>query len=368
MKIVINCDLLDTNAAGTKIYLTAILKELAKTAWRKEILCLHKSPNPFFASNNLSELIVPDKANIPGYSTYRLFYKIPRLIKKLNPKAVWEPSHFGPFRLPSRIKQITTIHDLSPITHPKLHTFMGSFPQRLLLPKTLERADVIISPSHFTKKEITRVYPQLNADKIQVIHLAPQSGLEITKNKQFLVEERLSTPYLLMVATLEPRKDHRTLIRAFETLSHQYPELSLVLAGTSGWKNKDIKAQIKQSLCSPKIRLVSSLTANQLSQLYSHCLVAVSTSSYEGFGLPVLEAMRLKVPVVSSNIASHREIGQKSVVYFDSGNDIHLSNKINQLLTEELNQKTEAAYKRSLSFSWSKHVASLQEIFSSVCN
>jgi len=298
MHITILADAIDNQNAGVHYYLKNLIENLLKIDKKNKYSFIHCRGNPFF--DQTEHHIIPQTKG-PGTETIRRFHKIPKLIKKINPDAVWQPCHIGPFNIPPEIKRIVTIHDLTPILFPQFHTPRGKIIHRLLLGKTLKNADLILTPSKTTKKDIENHYKTSAQIKVTPLGVnQPQ-----TSTKPYFKE-----PYFLCLGTIEPRKNLEMLIDAF--LELDLPQ-KLVLAGAKGWKNSRILEKIKH----PKIHLLTNINEEEKTALYTHADAFVYPSIYEGFGLPPLEAMSHETPVICSTGGSLKEYFSDHALMFD---------------------------------------------------
>ncbi len=212
-------------------------------------------------------------------------------------------------------KLVTTIYDISFLTMPECHTERN---RRFCLKGTLDAvryADCIIAISNHGKQELIK-YFDVDPDKIVVTHLAAKDifapcGME--EQNRVLKKYRISRDFIFFVGSFEPRKNIVTLIRAYanlpENIKMQHP---LVIAGGKGWLNFEIDALIK-SLPPDQIRRIGYVDEQDLPGLYSAAAVFVYPSLYEGFGLPILEAMSCGAPVITSNTSSMPEISGDAV-------------------------------------------------------
>lgn len=298
MHITILADAIDNQNAGVHYYLKNLIENLLKIDKKNKYSFIHCKENPFF--NDKEHYIIPQTKG-PGTETIRRFHKIPKLIKDLKPNAVWQPCHIGPFNIPSKIKRIVTIHDLTPILFPQFHTARGKIIHRLLLGKTLKNADLILTPSKTTKRDIQNHY-KTNA-KITVTPL----GVDKPKTN---IKPYFKKPYILYLGTIEPRKNLEILIDAFLELN--LPQ-KLILAGAKGWKNSRILKKAKH----PRINLLTNISEEKKAALYTHADAFVYPSIYEGFGLPPLEAMSYRIPVICSTGGSLKELYSNHALMFD---------------------------------------------------
>jgi len=147
MHICILADVIDNQNAGIHHYTKNLIENLLKLDRKNRYSFIHQKENIFF--KNTENYIIPSKKGF-GNETYRKFFKIPKLIKKLKPDMVLEPCHIGPFNIPKNIKRVTIIHDLTPIIFPNFHIKKSTIIHKLLLGKIIKNADMIITPSENT--------------------------------------------------------------------------------------------------------------------------------------------------------------------------------------------------------------------------
>jgi len=179
-------------------------------------------------------------------------------------------------------------------------------------------ARAIIVPSHAVKREVCD-HLQIDSPKIAVIPEAAREAFQqITTTETESVRRRLAIEddFILFVGTIEPRKNLLTLVRAFEEIvrsDSRRPQL--VIAGATGWLSQDVFAYVQAAGISDRIRFVGYLADDDLRALYSACRTFVYPSLYEGFGLPLLEAMACGAPVITSDTPSIREtVGEAALL------------------------------------------------------
>lgn len=223
----------------------------------------------------------------------------PLWARRDNLDCFWSPRHHLPL-LPGGMPSVVTVHDLVWLKVPETMAFGAVFLERLLMPRALERADQIIAVSRATARDLEEEFPKL-AGKVEIIPLAAKR-----------VERTLycgpESPFALFVGTIEPRKNLARLIDAFAVL-HATGELSLDLhvVGGWGWKSAELRRRI-ESANYPWLVFRGTLTDRELAAEYSGCKFLVAPSLYEGFGLPLLEAMSFGKAVITSSVSSMPEV------------------------------------------------------------
>jgi len=350
MKIVFLADALDTQKAGIQQYCKGLLGALDALNTNHQLYVVR--PNAKHQFKNITEIEIKINQNIPLHQRWRQFTSIPKKLNKIKPCVVMELAHFGPFNLPSSIKRVTFIHDISPVVYPKWHPFSSTIAHRLLLKSILKKTSLILTNSYFSKSEIVRKYPFVE-NKIKVTHLGCSINLNQLTSKDLLAEILVRKPYFLYVGTLEPRKNILTLIKAFELYQSKHQQnINLVLAGSWGWKYKSIKAAIQQSPSKKDIICTGYISEAQKIQLIKNAKAFIYPSLYEGFGIPVIEAMRLGCPIICSNIDTLKEVAGDKAFYFNRIDALDLCNKM-RIVSNLINiDQKKALIRHSEQFTW----------------
>jgi len=207
----------------------------------------------------------------------------------------------------SRRPTVVTIHDLSLLLHSEVHEQQLVQRARWRLPLMAKSASKIITPSNSVKAEVCEAFA-VNPDKVAVTPEAPRPEFRRREDPELLQRLGIDEDFVLFVGTIEPRKNLRRLVDAFDQLLRT-TSLSpkLVIAGGQGWLMDDFASSIKQKGLEDRVCLTGYLEDEDLCALYSSCATFVYPSLYEGFGLPPLEAMACGAPVITSRIPSLME-------------------------------------------------------------
>jgi glycosyltransferase involved in cell wall biosynthesis len=233
-------------------------------------------------------------------------------------------------------------------------------------------ADFIIAVSQATRDDVTRYYGRREQMKV-IYHgvdhgrfYAPTGEEKEQARKALAVSfPQLRTPYLLYVGQLQPRKNLLRLIEAFARLKSQQKELSLVIAGGHGWLNKPIGEAIKRSRAARDIVRLGVVSDVQLAQLYWQAEVFVLPSLYEGFGMPVLEAMAAGCPVVCSATSSLSEVAGGAAVLIDPSSVESLAAGLKEALTAR-DSLSRGGIARAREFTWEKTAAETLAVITSL--
>lgn len=253
---------------------------------------------------------------------------------------------------------VVTVHDLAIYSNPSWFPSQ-IFSTRLLVPQALRRAKRVIAVSQFTKQELKNIF-NVPSKKITVVYEGVSTEKIDLKDKNIDVRRKFGLPskYLLFVGTLESRKNLPGLIDAYAALLKTKPNLlaslPLVLAGGIGFNGDDVLEKIRGLGLQHEVRYIGYVTHNEKLNLMAHATAFVFPSLHEGFGLPVLEAMNLGTPVVTSNITALPEVVANAALQLDPQNTAEIAAGIERILTDAKlrRQLTAAGLQRAKAFSW----------------
>ena len=308
--------------------------------------------------------------HIPGVRRARAGLQNKRIaaaLAKVEDSVYWQPNFIlGEARGPSMV----SVYDLSHVRYPHFHP-----PERLRwlekgLSSTLERVDQVITVSHFSKAEIIAVYG-FPAARIQVVYPGVSDRFRYRYSAHELAAVRklykLPQQYLLSLGTLEPRKNLKGLLQAYtrlpSSLRQQFP---LVLAGGQGWNHAETDDLIARLASKGELLKLGYVPQALLPQLYQNASAFAYVSLYEGFGMPVAEAMASGVPVISSNCASMPEVVGDYAVLVDPHDISSITTGLNELLgsLDTASQRCESACRMSDAYRWQSAAADLIDIAS----
>ncbi|MDO8509978.1 MAG: glycosyltransferase family 1 protein [bacterium] len=292
------------------------------------------------------------------------FPKLDRLITKITHAkldAFYSPN-LNFTALTKEIPFFLTIHDLAFHHFQESYTIKQNLWHKLLKPrKQCERAKIIFTPSKNTKLDLIHTF-QLPPEKILTIYpgLSPIFLLHLDLDiKKTIVQKKYGLPnhFILYLGTIEPRKNIDGLITAFEKIFSQLPfPHYLIIAGTKGWKNEKIYQRANQSPCRDHIKFIGYIEAEEKPALYALADLFIYPSFYEGFGFPVLEAMAMGTPVITSQRSSLPEITKNCARLIDPNNTYSIGYGIRDILSNltKTKKQTDEAKLRSQFFSGEK--------------
>ena len=228
--------------------------------------------------------------------------------------------------------------------------------QRTIIRNAARRARLIITPSVFSKHAIVEMLG-VPAERVRVIQHGVADDWRIPVSQQQVLEvlqrHAIVKPYLLFVGKMDPLKNVEMLLRAF-TIIHQHSSMQLVLAGPSGWYGAVLRQRAEELGISEDVAFLGHITDRDLKALYHGASLMVFPSLFEGFGLPVLEAMVSGTPVVCSNHCSLPEVAADAAVLVDPTSEEALASAVLDVLGDaELSDRLRAAgLQRSSEFTW----------------
>jgi len=248
---------------------------------------------------------------------------------------------------------VSTIHDLAMLRFPKTTDPTVLAMNERSWKYLKKEAKAVIAVSEVTKKDIIELL-QIDPSKVFVVHEAlteeSQQKVSVERKKELLAFFGLIKPYFLFVGTIEPRKNLKRLIQAWQPMKKEY---DLVIAGAAGWEN------ITQE---DGLRIVGTVTNEELVALYAGAELLAYPSLYEGFGLPILDAFYHGIPVVTSNVSSMPELAGDAAVLVNP----HEVESITIGLKRALEKKsyfTEKGKQRLQQFSWEKAAKQTIEVY-----
>jgi glycosyltransferase involved in cell wall biosynthesis len=274
------------------------------------------------------------------------------------------------FELPrvAGVKLVTTVHDLIPLRFPALVPRRHRWAFRGLLPGALRRAHRVIAVSETTRQELLARY-RVAPDKIRVIHEAPAPGfhpMSAAVREAVRIRHRLRRPFVLFVGLLEPKKNPGALLGAAARLraAGAWGETDLVIVGAPGWGPGSWAAEARRLGLDGLTRFLGPVPDDELAALYGEAHAFVFPSLWEGFGLPVLEAMACGAPVVASRRGAIPEVAGEAALLVEP-EALAVAEALGQVLGDAgLRERLRAAgLARAASFSWERTAAATLAVY-----
>jgi glycosyltransferase involved in cell wall biosynthesis len=340
---------------GIGTYLRHIVPGIAERMEDGSLVLAHHGggEKPLFPGlDKVEEISLPWRRDAMGLSWHTLGApRVERFLGGLD--ALHAPSLVFP---PSRAPLVATVHDLCVLRYTEMFPARWRAFHRRGLQLILRHARVILADSRSTRDDLRSLTGKDDA-RVRVVPLGvevrdspPNAAVEVVLSKH-----GLEPGFMLFVGTIEPRKNLARLVRAYSSFTTEEKRRSgeLVLVGAAGWMGKKELARI---LSQAGVRWLGYLPREELEALYAAARLFVYPSLYEGFGLPVLEAMARGLPVVTSNTSSLREIGEGVALLVDPHDPMEMGRAIRRLAeSEELREQLGAAGReRAAEYPWDR--------------
>jgi glycosyltransferase involved in cell wall biosynthesis len=280
------------------------------------------------------------------------------------PHLFWGPAHRLPLWLPADTARVVTIHDLVWKRAPETMRGVTRALDSLLMPRALRKADRAIAVSNATASDIADFFPEAK-HKVSVV-LVGASRLPDPQPVEGLEAMGVKKPYVLFVGTLEPRKNLPRLLEAFAALPIDLAGgVKLVIAGTKGWGTDEISQQLARWELGNRVRLVGRVRDEELATLYRHAICLAMPSLYEGFGSPLVEAMSLGTPVLTSSVSSMPEVAGEAGILVNPLDVRSITEGLARIigippLREDLRAKTRA---QAAKFCWDQAAEMTLKVF-----
>jgi len=318
MRIAINTLGSQGRAYGGARYIRSLVSWLAKVDPKNEyVLYVSREDVPRFSGLAPNFQLVPTVA----YRPLRILWEqagLPWDLERRRVDVYHGPGFVAP--LIKTTRQVITIHDMTFFLLPECHHFTKRHYFRCLIPKCVRRANQVIAVSENTKRDIIRVLGS-EGEKIKVVYHGKDEGFHpdraATTSCRLRAKYGLPMRVILFVGLIEPRKNLERLVRAYAKLKNLHQDSCLLLAGRLGWGYQAVFRAVSESGVKDRVILPGFIPERELPSLYNLADVVVYPSLYEGFGLPVLEAMACGVPVVTSRVSSMPEIAGDAALLVD---------------------------------------------------
>jgi glycosyltransferase involved in cell wall biosynthesis len=312
--------------AGMDHFLHQVLLAMKRLAPDHQYVLIdhRRQQGPF---RDLFDQLILDLPGPPMALTRWNLLEVPRILDQFD--LIYSPGLYGPVRLPPNVASVMVVPDLTRYLFPQFFSFnpVQKILDWLAYPAMLKRYDHIVTISQSTHKDLMTLF-KIPREKMTVVYPWAEESFQPLVDSEdvepFIKKYGLKRPFILALSTLEPRKNLVTLIRAFAGLKDQIPH-DLVLVGQKGWKYDPIFQEIERQNLQQRIQWVGYVPDSERVLFYNAAEFLVFPSWYEGFGMPLLEAMQCGCPVITSNTSSMPEVVGKAarLVNPDNVNELH---------------------------------------------
>jgi glycosyltransferase involved in cell wall biosynthesis len=339
--VVLDADVLGRRRTGDESYIEAILRELPPLADRERLAAVTRRPG--LVPLGIEAIELPARSQV-----LRMAWRLPHLLRALRPALV----HFlyvVPPGFDGRV--IVTVHDLSFEYVPDVMNLRDRLLFRTQVPRSVRRADRVLTGSERTKRDLIERY-QVPEQKIVVTPY----GVDPTFSPD---GPRGEGDYALFVGAIQPRKDP---LGALEALAMLDSDLRLVLAGPEKRDGEQVREAVRRLGLDGRVELVGHVERDELAALYRGAACLVFPSRYEGFGLPVLEAMASGTPVVAARGGAVPEVAGSAAVLVEPGDPVELAGGIERALADR-ERLVAAGLDRVQRFSWTETARRTLEVY-----
>lgn len=331
MNIAINCrHLLSDKLEGFGNYTLEISRRLCQNHPEHQFYLFFDRPysEKYLFSENAHGVVVGPVTRHPILNVIWGNISLPRALKRYNIDLFWSPD--GICNLRTKIPQVASIHDLNFEHNPKDLPWFVRHYHRFFYPRFAKKAEHIISVSEYSKKDILKTY-NIPPEKVTAIyngaceHFTLVNLDEKNEIRSLYAEGR---PFFVFVGSILPRKNVERLLQAFSLYHKKYSEYHLVIVGSNMWRNQalHIPPEIIEF-----VTFTGHVHSNDLSKIMGSAFALVYPPYFEGFGIPLVEAMKSGIPIVSSNKTCLPEIAGNAAIYFDPFNIEEIATQMSKI-------------------------------------
>jgi glycosyltransferase involved in cell wall biosynthesis len=365
MRIALDAHAVGRKQTGNETYIRNLIREFAARYPDHDYIAYVAAPR--------SEAYIPGAVSVRRVADnpfQRLGFDLPVALGRDRPDLL-HVQYTAPVR--ARVPVVVTVHDVSYLEHPEYFSVFRRTQLRFTVARTVRQAAAIITPSEFSRRRIAQAYG-IDEARIEVVHNGVDPAFRPLAQPlaQRWVRERygFAEPYILTVGDLQPRKNQVGLIRAFCRLLQAQPHLPhrLVLVGKENWHGGEVKAEASRSGYSGRIQFTGFVSDEDLRRLYCGCDVFAFPSFYEGFGLPILEAMACGRAVACSDRSAMGEVADGAAVLFDPHRVDDIAKALHDLLVDaDFRQRRERlGLQRAARFSWERAARGTMRVYEKV--
>lgn len=367
MRIGVNTRLLlSSKMEGFGWYAFEVVKRLVEKHPEHEFIFFFDRPydEKFIFGPNVKPIVLfpPTRSVILIVSWFE--YALPTALKKEKIDVFFSPDGFLSLR--SKCKQIGVIHDLNFLHHPKDLPWRYNKYYNFFFPRFAKKANHLLTVSNFSKEDIIQSYG-ISSSKITVAwNGAAEIFQPITQEEKEATRQKYThgVPYFLFVGALHPRKNIKTLFKAFQLYKKQGNKGKLLIVGTALFKKNHAYNNLIQEEFKEDIHFAGHLKIEELAKVTASALALVFVPYFEGFGIPLVEAMRCGTPIIAGNLTSLPEVIGDAGILVDPFDEKEIANNMKLLaenddLRKELSQK---GLQRSTLFNWDDTAQKVWEV------
>jgi glycosyltransferase involved in cell wall biosynthesis len=362
MRISVDAHAIGCRLTGNEVYIRNLLKQFARLDDDSELIA--------YISKEGVKADLPARIRTRSVSQNpykRLGMDLPQHLLRDRPDLL-HVQYTGP--LFSAAPLVVSVHDVSFLEYPQYFTRFRSLQLRLTVQQTVQRAARVLTPSEYSRRAILMHY-RIPEDKVVVVPNAVASQFRPIEREvaRAAIQKKfgIGRPFVLTVGDLQPRKNHVGLLHAFEDVLQAEPKLphDLVFVGKETWYSRELHRAVDRSSVQDRVHFAGFVEDADLVKFYGACDLFVFPSFYEGFGLPILEAMACGRAVVCSRATAMPEVANAAGILFDPGSKEEIARAmLDVLLNSELRVRLERlGLHRAAGFSWEKSAAQTLDVY-----
>jgi len=321
-----------------------------------------KHSEDFIFSDNITPIELFPQARHPFLYYLWFEFSIPKLLKKLQPDLFLSPD--GYTSLKSKFKSLVVFHDLNFEHYPEDIPLLERKYYKYFFPKYAKKADRIATVSEYSKQDIVEQY-KVSPDKIDVVfNGANENFVPLSKSEKIKIKKEFSNgaSYFVYVGSLHPRKNLVNLIKAYDKFkTENSSSVKLLIVGEKMWNTSEIDEVYNKMKFKDEVIFIGRLNVDKLHKVLASALALTYVSYFEGFGIPIVEAFRCDVPVITSNVTSMPEIAGDAALHVDPFSINSIADALKKIdKNEELrNDLIEKGRQRRNDFTWQKSAENL---------
>ena len=317
----------------------------------------------FIFSSNITPIVLSPQARHPLLFWFWFECRLPRLLKQLQPDLFISPD--GYLSLKTVTKSLAVFHDLNFEYYPEDLPFSFRSYYRYFFPRFAKKAIRIATVSEFSKQDIIKLYGK-PPQQIDVVYdganesYKPLSPEMITRIRKKYTS---GSPYFIFIGSLHPRKNLVNLFRAFDLFRQDHPgDVKLLIVGARKWWTREISAAFRNMRYTNDVVFSGRLNGDELVQVLGASLALTYVSYFEGFGIPIVEAFRCGVPVITSNVTSMPEVAGNAALLVDPFDPLSIAGAMKKLAEDDnfrqdlirkgLDRKDEFTWQRTAGLLW----------------
>lgn len=362
MRFAVDAHAIGCHLTGNEVYIRNLISQFARLDPESEILAYISKPG---AERELPRGV--RKRWVSANPFRRLGFDLPLKLRADRPDLL-HVQYTAP--IVARVPVVVSVHDVSYLEHPQYFTRFRSRQLRITVRRTVESAAAVLTPSEFSRDAILTHYA-IHPGKVVVVPNAVSPVFRpIDRQVAASAVERtfgIRGPFVLTVGDLQPRKNHLGLLRAFQSVVRSLPQLPhrLVFIGKETWYSKELHRAVQSSEVRERVDFTGFIEDADLVNFYNACDLFVFPSFYEGFGLPILEAMACGRAVACSSITAMPEVADGAGILFDPHSTQEMAGAIADVLRDaELRGRMERlGMQRAAQFSWEQSARRTLEVY-----